>query len=929
MLMPHIKLTCGWFLCAAVLGTFASAAAQEGPPPAPLPDPLAERVADGLRQIERDWKAWDGNSDDVLSPDEFTRSGLTRSVAGLEETQPADWDRDGDGRITRNECRLVLEIAWGLRRPQGDRVRLTDGRCVGWMGYKLIDRDRDDALTLEECRQYGYDGERVDANFRESDTNGDGRVTYAEWAAMPMRSINPPAELRRMDADRDGGVSREELIAHAPDWQSRLAAYMLPAFDRDGDGRLTYDEYAACPLANLQQLWHDPRPDADQNGTLEFAEFRQAQGIDAAALEADIYLRLDLNGDGSLDANELFFESTAIPAEVRFPRWDDDGNGSLSELEFLALAGPSREIARRDFHLSDHDGDGALTVAEFATVITVFAGNSRGALLEHPILDRARRQIAEIDNKWRVFDANGDGQVSLAEFVVASQGLFTVQGGVVFTGAATDRDGNGAVSREEAKAFVEAIWGVRRRDGALLREPSGLVYNLMHFGHLDRARDDGLTLEELSAHPFPDGRVHEIFRDADTDESGQISFEEWKRVPHLGVADPIAEFRHLDADLNGLVDPAELKERVPDWKRQLAARIFPAFDIDRDGSLSLTEYRFCPIGNSIVKWHEPLTDQDHDGRLSFAEFAWQGTDDFPALRWEYFTTFDQNGDGLLERREFLFNTRIPDEFYILNADGTGWRKLFTLADHPQCGSPAISPDGKRLAFDACRINAQGRGSSYKVFVAGIDGSNPRELCVGNMPTWSPDGQTFVCSRSVQPHGVWLMTAEGQEHRHVSQAWGAQLSPDGSRLAYYDGTRLLVHDLRTDQVLEVMSADANPYSQIFWNMTWSPDSSRICFKGLRPDGVMEIAVVNASGAELGFKVHHRGGTINADFAWHPEGRRLVFSMLNTDLGRVQLYELDPDGDGPPVLMPGQDPDLNNTDACWTPDGTQLIVVSGDY
>jgi hypothetical protein len=45
--------------------------------------------------------------------------------------------------------------------------------------------------------------------------------------------------------------------------------------------------------------------------------------------------------------------------------------------------------------------------------------------------------------------------------------------------------------------------------------------------------------------------------------------------------------------------------------------------------------------------------------------------------------------------------------------------------------------------------------------------------------------------------------------------------------------------------------------------------------------------------------------------------------------MQLYEFNPTTDAAPVLMKGQDPKRNNTDACWTPDGKRLIVVSGDY
>ncbi len=915
-------LTLAEFRCVQIL----VADAERGP----YPDPQAERVALAMSAVEQGWAAWDRNADGSLSTAEFGQATLTEVEPALRDTRIAVWDRDGNDVVARDECRLVLEIAWGIRRPQGELVRLPDGRCVAWMGFKLIDRDVSDSLTLEECRQHGYDGDRVEEVFRKSDADADGLVTYPEWAANPMRTIGAVGEFLRMDTDLDGAVSRAELETGAPDWQRQLAAYVFPGFDRDGNGGLSYMEYAACPLANAQHLWHDARHDTNHNGRLEFAEFERNQGIGALALAADFFARLDLNRDRALDIDEFFFHSDAIPPAQRFRRWDDDGSGTLSEAEFVAHAGPPQEIARRDFRLFDFDETGALSVAEFTTLPMVVAPRDRGALPGEPFHARVQAQIKQIDAVWQSLDKSRNGKMSTGQFVSASKELFTTPLQWLFAPISVDRDGDGMVTRDEAYTYVYAAWGVRRRDGEVIHEPSGRVYNLMHFGHLDRNQDDSLSLQEFTAQPYLEGRVNDVFRQIDADGNGRVSFREWKEMPGVGTVETLQEFRHFDADLDGKVSPAELKERVPDWKRPLAARIFPEFDLDGDGALSLSEYQFCPVGNPIAKWHEQIPDPDDSGFLTFQDFTWAGAEEFPILRWEYFSRFDRNQDGRLSNDEFIFRSRVPDAFFVMNADGTGWRKLFNVPGYQQCGSPAVSPDGRTVAFDACQAAVGGnQAGPYKIFSIGIDGTRPRELCTGNMPTWSPDGYYFACSRGGQPHGVWQMHADGKESRHVCGAWGVQWSPDGSKLAYYQGTQLLVHDLATDKTHEVLGGEANPYQQIYWNFTWSPDSTRICLKGQRSNGVEEVAVVNASGAELGFRVRHAGGAIYADFAWHPQGNRIVFSMMNSERGRFQLYEFDPDGDEPPALLPGQDPELNNQDACWTPDGRQLIVVSGDF
>ena len=79
-----------------------------------------------------------------------------------------------------------------------------------------------------------------------------------------------------------------------------------------------------------------------------------------------------------------------------------------------------------------------------------------------------------------------------------------------------------------------------------------------------------------------------------------------------------------------------------------------------------------------------------------------------------------------------------------------------------------------------------------------------------------------------------------------------------------------------------------------------------------------------------KVHHSTKlNINADFAWHPAGNRIAFGMYCPERKKLQIYEIDPSKDDPPALFPGQDETRNNNDVCWTPDGEQLIVVSGDF
>lgn len=69
--------------------------------------------------------------------------------------------------------------------------------------------------------------------------------SVAAQAAAPAAAVTPPNEplppYDTLDADHDGIVTLPEVVVHAPHLVDRLKAC-----DRDGDHRLTREEYARC-----------------------------------------------------------------------------------------------------------------------------------------------------------------------------------------------------------------------------------------------------------------------------------------------------------------------------------------------------------------------------------------------------------------------------------------------------------------------------------------------------------------------------------------------------------------------------------------------------------------------------------------------------------------------------------------------------------
>jgi TolB protein len=486
-----------------------------------------------------------------------------------------------------------------------------------------------------------------------------------------------------------------------------------------------------------------------------------------------------------------------------------------------------------------------------------------------------------------------------------------------------DSNGDGKVSRREARRFLEIQAGVRRHDGTLIRSPDGRVYNVALFRQIDSDGNNILGEDEFLALPNVSDQLLQHAQQGDSNKDGRVSFAEWCLVPHYGQFSPVNDFRKLDKNLDARVDKAELLNNPPKWKSQLSASVFPGFDTDSDGLLTLDEYRMTMEANPCVRWHMPIADLDGDHELKFAEFKFD-TMRFPLLRWLYFHRLDTNGDGVLKVDEFNFRTKTPDEFFIVNANGTGWRSLFRFETHFACGSPAVSPDGKTLAFDAWSVKPR---TSPTIFKMDLGTAKPRKISSGSMPSWSADGKRFVCSQS----GVRIINADGWNPMGIADngwGWGAQWSPDGKSIVFTQEAKINSYDVQTKKVRTNLKK--HDYKKIYWNMAWSPDSRFICFKGEKADDTLEVVTLDTFSEEPTLNVHHSTQlNINADFAWHPDGDRLVFGMHCPERTRTQIYEINPHKDEPPTLFPGQDETRNNNDVCWTPDGKQLIVVSGDF
>lgn len=390
----------------------------------------------------------------------------------------------------------------------------------------------------------------------------------------------------------------------------------------------------------------------------------------------------------------------------------------------------------------------------------------------------------------------------------------------------------------------------------------------------------------------------------------------------------------MDTNFDARLDGDELLKGTPESERALTKHVFPRFDWNGDGVLSLAEYRTTMLANPVSDWHAPIYDQRKEpGKLAFSDFYREHRIDFRFLRLMYFQRLDINGDMKLDTEEWSFRLREPDTFFVMNDDGTGWKAFYRPKEHKALASPTISPDGKLIAFKVGEEDQH----PHRIFTMPIEGGPLKDVGAGVSPSWSPDGKSLLFTNNganPREFGTWqidMQTSDSQPEFLLERAWGAVWNPDGKRIvAAADEPKLNLYNPADKTLADAMDPESCPYGAINSNMVWSPDGHRLCFAGWRNVGIHEIALLDLSGEIPQFKIRHtlkRSAAIR--MAWHPKRNRVIYSTWCAARQQIQLYEFDPTNDDIPKLVEGQDPNRNNTDMCWTPDGKQLIIVSGDY
>ncbi len=258
-----------------------------------------------------------------------------------------------------------------------------------------------------------------------------------------------------------------------------------------------------------------------------------------------------------------------------------------------------------------------------------------------------------------------------------------------------------------------------------------------------------------------------------------------------------------------------------------------------------------------------------------------------------------------------------DQIFTMDLEGGDLQMVSTGTGRTTCGY--FYPSGDKILYSSTHlIDAacpprpdRSRGYvwplfDYSLFIADIDGGNPRRLSHGPgynaEATISPDGKTIVFTSTRDGDlEIYAMDADGSNVRRLTHEegydGGAFFSPDGSKIVYRAHHPTDPEDLA--------------------------DYRELLDQGLIRPGRVELFIMDADGSNK--RQITNNGAANFAPYFHPSGEKIIFSSnLGDPAGReFNLYLINIDGSGlEQVTRQGG----FNGFPMFSPDGKRLVFAS---
>jgi TolB protein len=236
----------------------------------------------------------------------------------------------------------------------------------------------------------------------------------------------------------------------------------------------------------------------------------------------------------------------------------------------------------------------------------------------------------------------------------------------------------------------------------------------------------------------------------------------------------------------------------------------------------------------------------------------------------------------------VFKVQASNQICIMNADGTGYRRL-TTDDGRQHYYPSLAPDGGSVVYAAFR-----EANVYEIYEMSLADGSVRQLTdrlgILNSPEISPDGSSIVFMHSY-PSGdryeLWVMDrAGGNPHRIFNgQGWDPTWSPDGTQI-------LFASDAGGANQLYIINADGTGLRQVSHlpalrgRSDWSPQDLIVTYSG--EPWAREIFAMGTDGSGQR-QISPAGGNSQGP-SLSPDGAWVAFTAYFDNFGDIHGCEI---------------------------------------
>lgn len=244
----------------------------------------------------------------------------------------------------------------------------------------------------------------------------------------------------------------------------------------------------------------------------------------------------------------------------------------------------------------------------------------------------------------------------------------------------------------------------------------------------------------------------------------------------------------------------------------------------------------------------------------------------------------------------LFKVQAMDQICIMNADGSGMRRL-TTGNNRRHYYPSLAPDGQSVLYTSFREE-----NVYEIYSLDLnDGSVDQltdRLGVLTAPEVSPDGTSITFARGDPTNGsyqIMVMDRNGKNADNIPQVagWDPTWSPDGKQILFASGvdgkTQLFVVNRNGSDLHQVSNLPA-----IRGRSDWSADGQFIVtYSG--PAWNREVYIMNADGSNARQLTPRGGNSQGASFS--PDGKWVVFTAYFDNYGDdhgCEIYIIRTDG-----------------------------------